>query len=66
MSPEQLPALDALEDQPAKLMDTVAELDNEATYAFALEKERSVLFAADALGNLISVYRPKEVHIERS
>ncbi|NOU71929.1 glycoside hydrolase [Paenibacillus sp. LMG 31458] len=44
----------------------VKDTDSEATYAFTLEKERSVLFAADAQGNLISVYRPEEVHIERS
>ncbi|MFD0693933.1 beta-galactosidase [Paenibacillus sp. GCM10027628] len=45
-----------------EVKDTVSE----ATYAFTLEKERSVLFAADAEGKIISVYRPDEVHIERS
>ncbi|OPH56357.1 glycoside hydrolase [Paenibacillus ferrarius] len=44
----------------------VKDTDTEATYTFTLEKERSVLFAADAGGHLISVYRPNEVHIERS
>ncbi|MDF2644367.1 MAG: glycoside hydrolase [Paenibacillus sp.] len=44
----------------------VKDTDSEATYTFTLERERSVLFAADAQGNLISVYRPEEVHIERS
>jgi len=44
----------------------VKDTDSKASYAFTLEKERSVLFAADAQGNLISVYRPEEVHIERS
>lgn len=43
----------------------VKDTDTEATYAFTVEKERSVLFAADAEGNLISVYRPEEVHMER-
>ncbi|WP_311519094.1 beta-galactosidase [Paenibacillus albidus] len=32
-------------------------------YAFRLEKERSVLFAADPAGQLVSVYRPEEVTI---
>ncbi|BBH21945.1 hypothetical protein Back11_32900 [Paenibacillus baekrokdamisoli] len=36
------------------------------SYAFVLEKERSVLFAADARGQLLSIYRPHEVHIEVS
>lgn len=34
------------------------------TYAFELEKERSVLFAVDGQGELLSVYRPHQVHIE--
>ncbi|MWV46187.1 glycoside hydrolase [Paenibacillus sp. HJL G12] len=34
------------------------------TYAFELEKERSVLFAVDGQGELLSVYRPHEVSIE--
>ncbi|NOV00981.1 beta-galactosidase [Paenibacillus planticolens] len=44
----------------------VRDTDNGAVYAFTLEKERSVLFAADSAGNILSVYRPDEVHIERS
>ncbi|NEW08149.1 glycoside hydrolase [Paenibacillus sp. SYP-B3998] len=44
----------------------VKDTDSDATYAFTLEKERSVLFAADLEGKLLSVYRPHEVHIERS
>ncbi|TXK84348.1 beta-galactosidase [Paenibacillus sp. N3.4] len=44
----------------------VKDTDSEATYTFNLEKERSVLFAADTQGKLIAVYRPQEVHIERS
>ncbi|OWR30044.1 glycoside hydrolase [Saccharibacillus sp. O23] len=35
-----------------------------ASYAFTLESERSVLFAADADGRLTAVYRPDEVKIE--
>ncbi|GIO31694.1 MULTISPECIES: beta-galactosidase [Paenibacillus] len=41
----------------------VADKDTGATYAFELEQERSVLFAADAEGRIISVYRPHEVKI---
>lgn len=44
----------------------VVDADSGAAYAFTLEKERSVLFAADSAGKIISVYRPDEVHIERS
>ncbi|GGO05310.1 beta-galactosidase [Saccharibacillus kuerlensis] len=33
-------------------------------YAFILESERSVLFAADVKGNVTAVYRPEEVQIE--
>lgn len=36
------------------------------TYAFALPRERSVLFAADAKGELLAVYRPDEVKIHVS
>jgi hypothetical protein len=32
-------------------------------YAFTLEQERSVLFAADASGELLAVYRPNEVQV---
>ncbi|UVI31367.1 beta-galactosidase [Paenibacillus spongiae] len=34
-----------------------------ATYSFVLERERSVLFATDASGRLLSVYRPGEVNV---
>lgn len=34
-----------------------------AHYSFLLEKERSVLFAADSAGKLVAVYRPEEVNI---
>ncbi|MDQ6417948.1 beta-galactosidase [Paenibacillus sp. LHD-117] len=34
-----------------------------AEYAFTLEKERTVMFAADNQGRLISVYRPDEVNV---
>ncbi|MCM3784230.1 beta-galactosidase [Neobacillus mesonae] len=34
------------------------------SYAFLLEKQRSVLYAVDSKGQLISVYRPEEVQIE--
>lgn len=34
-----------------------------ATYSFVLESNRSVLFAADASGQLQAVYRPEEVEI---
>ncbi|MDO7908177.1 beta-galactosidase [Paenibacillus sp. JX-17] len=34
------------------------------TYAFELEKGRSVLFATDRKGQLLGVYRPEEVKIE--
>lgn len=44
----------------------VKDTDSGATYAFTMEKERSVLFAANAEGQILSVYRPEEVHIERS
>lgn len=44
----------------------VQDTDTGTTYAFTLEKERSVLFAADGEGRLISVYRPQEVYIETS
>ncbi|BFT73803.1 beta-galactosidase [Paenibacillus sp. P36] len=44
----------------------VKDTDSGATYAFTLEKERSVLFAANAKGEIFSVYRPDEVQIERS
>lgn len=44
----------------------VADTDSGATYTFTLEKERSVLFAANSEGDIISVYRPDEVQIERS
>ena len=33
------------------------------SYAFQLEKNRSVLFATDASGKLTAVYRPDEVEI---
>jgi len=33
------------------------------SYAFQLEKNRSVLFATDAFGKLNGVYRPDEVEI---
>ncbi|MGO4495205.1 beta-galactosidase [Paenibacillus sp. 2RAB27] len=49
-------------DVTVKVRDT----DSDTTYAFTLEKERSVLFAADKRGQVISIYRPDEVHIERS
>ncbi|MGG4146697.1 beta-galactosidase [Paenibacillus algorifonticola] len=32
-------------------------------YAFSLEKERSVLFATDASGKLLAVYRPHQVEV---
>ncbi|MBD2870888.1 beta-galactosidase [Paenibacillus arenilitoris] len=43
----------------------VAVKDNETgtTYSFVVEKERSVLFAADRTGRVTSVYRPNEVAI---
>ncbi|MDD9265551.1 beta-galactosidase [Paenibacillus sp. GCM10023248] len=44
----------------------VKDTDSGAVYAFTLEAERSVLFAADSKGSILSVYRPEEVHIERS
>ncbi|MEK8128278.1 beta-galactosidase [Paenibacillus filicis] len=44
----------------------VQDTDNEANYTFTLEKERSVLFAADATGKILSVYRPDEVQVVRS
>ncbi|WP_245697168.1 beta-galactosidase [Paenibacillus oryzae] len=34
------------------------------TYSFKLEEERSVLFAVNSNGDLLSVYRPLEVHIQ--
>lgn len=36
---------------------------NGACYSFMLEKERSVLFAADNNGQLLSVYRPDQVRV---
>ena len=33
-------------------------------YSFVLEKERSVLFAADPLGNVYAVYRDGQVKID--
>jgi hypothetical protein len=38
--------------------------DTGAVYAFELEQERSVLFAADAEGRIQAVYRPHEVQIQ--
>ncbi|RAP76772.1 alpha-amylase family protein [Paenibacillus montanisoli] len=37
-----------------------------ARYAFTLPQERTVMFAADADGKLLAVYRPNEVQIEAS
>lgn len=47
--------------------DTAVEVCDPATgrtYAFELASERSVLFTADAAGQLLTVYRPSEVHID--
>jgi hypothetical protein len=47
-------------------LDVEIEVKDPATgvrYAFMLEKERSVLFAADNKGQLLSVYRPDQVSI---
>lgn len=41
----------------------VKDADTGVAYAFGLERERSVLFAADGEGRIISVYRPHEVEI---
>jgi hypothetical protein len=41
----------------------VKDPDTGAVYRFLLESERSVLFAADRQGRLLSVYRPQEVRI---
>ncbi|GAE04326.1 hypothetical protein JCM10914_366 [Paenibacillus sp. JCM 10914] len=46
--------------------DTNVEVKDPATgliYSFVLEADRSVLFAVDASGDLLSVYRPDEVEI---
>ncbi|WP_127579734.1 alpha-amylase family protein [Paenibacillus koleovorans] len=48
-------------------VDTPIEVRDPVTgrrYVFALESERSVLFAADAAGELVAVYRPNEVRVE--
>ncbi|SFS87298.1 alpha-amylase family protein [Paenibacillus sp. BC26] len=37
-----------------------------AAYAFTLPQERTVMFAADAAGKLLAVYRPNEVQIDVS
>lgn len=42
----------------------IAQPDNGTTYAFKLASERTVMFAADRQGELIAVYRPREVEIE--
>jgi hypothetical protein len=44
----------------------VKDTETGTSYAFVLGKERSVLFATDASGKLLSVYRPDEVYIEVS
>ncbi|MFD2615663.1 beta-galactosidase [Paenibacillus gansuensis] len=46
-------------DTEVKVMDR----QTGAIYSFILEKERSVLFAADLAGRIMSVYRPDEVRI---
>ncbi|MFC5651865.1 beta-galactosidase [Paenibacillus solisilvae] len=47
-------------DVPIEVKDT----HSGKSYAFVLEKERSVLFAADSEGGLLAVYRPHEVDVE--
>lgn len=42
----------------------IVQPDNGTTYAFKLASERTVMFAADRQGELIAVYRPREVEIE--
>lgn len=42
----------------------VKDTDTGASYSFCLEPERTVMFAADREGRLLSVYRPHEVTIE--
>ncbi|MEW9698171.1 beta-galactosidase [Paenibacillus sp. SI8] len=47
-------------------VDTQVEVKDPVTgksYAFELESERTVMFAADLQGNLLSVYRPKQVEV---
>jgi hypothetical protein len=46
----------------------VKDTETGAAYSFVLEKDRSVLFAADAGGQMRSVYRPDEVeiHVEQA
>ncbi|WP_314587609.1 beta-galactosidase [Paenibacillus terrigena] len=44
----------------------VKDNDTSKTYQFTLAQERSVLFATDAAGQIISVYRPHEVDIQVS
>lgn len=41
----------------------IVQPDNGTTYAFKLASERTVMFAADCQGQLIAVYRPREVEI---
>jgi hypothetical protein len=41
----------------------VKDVDLNITYSFVLQEERSVLFATDAIGQLLAVYRPEEVKI---
>ncbi|MGG1551918.1 beta-galactosidase [Paenibacillus ferrarius] len=48
-------------------VDTQVEVQDPATgrrYAFELEAERTVMFAADAAGELTAVYRPSQVQVE--
>ncbi|WP_084134516.1 beta-galactosidase [Paenibacillus harenae] len=42
---------------------TVKDQETGISYSFRMERERSVLFAADRVGRLTSVYRPNEVAI---
>lgn len=37
----------------------------QAAYRFTVERERTIMFAADKQGKLLAVYRPDQVHIER-
>ncbi|QNF27521.1 beta-galactosidase [Metabacillus elymi] len=46
-------------DTPVKIKD----IESNRTYSFLLETERTVMFATDKMGNIISVYRPDEVKI---
>lgn len=46
-------------DAPIRVKDPVSG----ATYSFLLERERSVLFAADPEGRLTAVYRPEETDV---